>query len=197
MINPTVAHLHQVLWMSCSMIYLTCIKLSVILRLARNYAITRLVILMKMIYRSDVRKIYADASYDHHFTAYHMQGEKHLSLRPEQSTLQPYKPSGPLRQACKQTLSFHTEQFTNMKCCAMCYEHDKKKFVAHLHRVLWMSFSMIYLTCIKLSVILRLARNYAITRLVILMKMIYRSNMSKIYADASYNHHFTAYHMQG
>ena len=27
-------------------------------------------------------------------------------------------------------------------------------------------------------------------------KVIYRSNMSKLYADASYNHHFTAYHMQ-
>ena len=60
MINFIVAHLHQVLWMSCSMIYLTCIKLSVILRLAKNYAITRLVILMKMIYRSDMSKIYAD-----------------------------------------------------------------------------------------------------------------------------------------
>ena len=111
MINFIVAHLHQVLWMSCSMIYLTCIKLSVILRLVKkNYAITRLVILMKMIYRNDMSKIYADASYDHHFTAYHMQGEKHLSLRPDQSTLQPYKPSGPLRQACKRPVSKKTKK---------------------------------------------------------------------------------------
>ena len=100
--------------MSCSMIYLTCIKLSVILRLAKNYTITRLVILMKMIYRSDVRKIYADASYDHHFTAYHMQGEKHLSLRPDQSPLQPYKPSGPLRQACKRPVSKKTKKHMSL-----------------------------------------------------------------------------------
>ena len=55
---------------------------------------------------------------------------------------------------------------------------------------------MIHPTCIKLSVILRLAKEYAITRLVIFMKMIYRSDMSKIYADASYNHHSTAYHKE-
>ena len=59
-----------------------------------------------------------------------------------------------------------------------------------------MSCFMIYPTCIKLLVILRLVRKYAITRLVIFMKMIYRSDMSKIYAGASYNHHFTAYHTE-
>jgi len=77
--------------MSCFMIYPTCIKLSVILRLARKYAITRLVILMKLIYRSDMSKIYADASYNHHFTAYHTE-RKNKSPRLNQSILQTYGP---------------------------------------------------------------------------------------------------------
>ena len=72
--------------MSCSMVYLTCIKLSVILRLARYYAITRLVILIKMIYRSDMSKIYADASYNHHFTSYHTE-RKNKNPRLNQSIL--------------------------------------------------------------------------------------------------------------
>ena len=77
--------------MSCSMIYLTCIKLSVILRLARYYAITRLVILIKMIYRSDMSKISANASYNHHSTAYHTE-RKNKNSRLNQSTLQTYGP---------------------------------------------------------------------------------------------------------
>ena len=100
-------------------------------------------------------------------------------------------------QCIQSTFSFHTEQFTNMKCCAMCYEHDKKKFiVTHLHQVLWTSCFMVHPTCIKLPVILRLAKEYAIKGPVNFMKMIYRSDMSKIYANASHNHHFTSYHTE-
>ena len=55
---------------------------------------------------------------------------------------------------------------------------------------------MVYLTCIKLSVILRLARKIHYYKACHFMKMIYRSDMSKIYADASYNRHFSSYHTE-
>ena len=77
--------------MSCFMVHPTCIKLPVILRLAKEYAITMLVIFMKMIYRSDMSKIYAGASYNHHFTAYHTE-RKNKNPRLNQSILQTYGP---------------------------------------------------------------------------------------------------------